>query len=249
MTKPKTDLPKPDREAPPERAALEFKDMMQSVINAAQFEILRGKTPDYATLVRPDNGFKYVSHGYVRDQLNRAFGFDYDFRCLPVFNGKPYDVQVQQVKGAPVDNLVVLGELTVRIRNPKNASEILTTIVKSDFGSQIWRNKMELGDALKAASSDAFKRCALGLGVANDLYWNDEEKFAQWEGDQKQQQTQAAEVLQREPTTLVELISKAQAIHGLDATMLAAKLNVTSIVDVKDFSAAWKTLGNGNGNH
>lgn len=231
------------REAPPERAATEYGDVMQSVVNAAQFEILRGKTPEYATLTRPDNGMRYVTHGYVRDQLNRAFGFDYDFRVLPCFNGKPYDLQTQTVNGKPVDNLVVLGELTVRIRNPKNVNEILTTIVKSDFGSQVWRNKMELGDALKAASSDAFKRCALGLGVANDLYWNDDERFAQFEA----QQVQVAQQTEREPQTLVELISKAQSKYGLDAQQLAATLGVTSVIEVRDFKKAWSTLSEGNG--
>lgn len=237
------------REAPSERAALEYRDVMQSVVNAAQFEILRGKTPEYATLTRPDNGYKYVSHGYVRDQLNRAFGFDYDFRVLPCFNGKPYDLQVQTVKGSPVDNLVVLGELTVRIRNPKNVTEILTTIVKSDFGSQVWRSKMELGDALKAASSDAFKRCALGLGVANDLYWNDDEKFAQFEETQRLQVVQAQQVIDRVPQTLVELISFSQSKYGFDAQQLAVKLEVANIVMVKDFAAAWAKLGaSSNGN-
>lgn len=224
------------REAPAEREAVTYSDLMQAVVNRAQFEILRGKTPDYAIQIRPDNGFKYVQHGYVRDQLNRAFGFDYDFKCLSVFNGKPYDIQTQTVNNKPVENLVVLGELTVRIRNPKNVQEILTTIVKQDFGSHVWRNKIELGDSLKAATSDAFKRCALGLGVANDLYWSDEEKWLAHEAKNGNGLTG------KTPTSLAELISKAQNELGLSAVQVAEKLSVTSIIEVKDFENAWSKL-------
>lgn len=237
------------REAPPERS-LKFSEVLQGVINEAQFRVLCGKTPDYAIKTRDDNGFRYVPHGYVRDQLNKIAGFDWDFEIQSAFNGMPYSVAEQDVNGKKSQYLTVLGKLTLRLRDPKKPSEVLTTIVKTDFGSQAWRAKMELGDALKAAASDSLKRCGLALGIALDLYYSDDVAIQRFE-DAKQQQVQEAQALiDREPQTLVELISRAQSKYGLDAQQLATTLGVASVIEVKDFAAAWAKLGaNSNGQH
>lgn len=236
------------REAPPERD-LKFSEVLQGVINEAQFRVLCGKTPDYAIKTRDDNGFRYVPHGYVRDQLNKIAGFDWDFEIQSAFNGMPYTIAEQTVNGKLAQYLTVLGKLTLRLRDPKKPSEVLTTIVKTDFGSQAWRAKMELGDALKAAASDSLKRCGLALGIALDLYYNDDAALQKFEDAKQQQAQEAQQATDRAPQTLVELISKAQSKYGYDAQQLAAKLEVANIIEVKDFAAAWAKLGaSNNGN-
>lgn len=260
-------LTKPEdvsREAPPERELIEYRKIANPIINEAQFQVLSGKTPDYAIksrVGRGGNNFRYVQHGYVTDRLNKAFGWNWSHKLYPVFNGniyelKEYDEVTNKGKANEkikhVRNIGVYGELTIRVPDPTTKGAWLE-VTKPGFGSQPWEEGTEYFDACKGAESDSLKVAAVRLGVALDLYYDDQAELQRFESEKEQtrqwEQQQATEVLQREPTTLVELISKAQAIHGLDATMLASKLGVDSIVNVKDFAAAWKVLSNGNGGH
>lgn len=106
---------------------------------------------------------KYVEVGYVINILNQAFGWDWDFRIIDQQVGK------RQVW--------VRGELTVRIREH--------AIIKGQFGgADIKFNRngdpISIADDLKAAASDALKKCASMLGVAGDVYWQD---LDNWENE------------------------------------------------------------------
>lgn len=212
------------REAPLARR-LNSSEVIGPVMNEAQLRIVTGKTPDYAIRRRQGPGgrsLSYVSHGYVTDQLNKAFGFDWDLEILPMANGMMYalenehiiDAKTKDVK-AITRHVAVCGKLTVRIHDPKTL-EVKATIVKSGFGSQIWLPTMELGDALKAARSDLIKTCATQLGVALDLYWNDQAEVEQYQrrmGEAERMKFEAeavAALLNGAPKTPVLLISRAQ---------------------------------------
>ena len=91
---------------------------------------------------------KYVDVQYMTRALNFAFGFDWSF-----------DVVETRQEG---DYLTVLGKLTVNLDG--------VTISKSQWGSQQLRAQTELGDGLKAATSDALKKCASMFGIAADVY-------------------------------------------------------------------------------
>lgn len=161
-----------------EEHALTFTELIQSVMTQTQFDILRGKTPAYAVRVRQGKGgsYSYVPHGYVRDQLNKAFGFDFDFEIVPCFNNMPYVVNVSEatLTVPSQKDVTVMGKLTVRIRNPRDVTIVVATIVKQEPGGQPWLAGQDFNDALKGASSDALKRCALNLGVGLDLYYDEE---------------------------------------------------------------------------
>jgi len=147
-----------------------FADLVQQVVSEAQYSVISGTTPEYAIRYKPRAGklMAYVPHGYVRSVLNRAFGFDWDYRVLDCYGGMPFF----SVEVGGDTHVTVMGELIVRIRHPQTL-EIVTSITKTSTGSQIMRSGMEFGDAVKGAESDALKRCGLALGIAQDLYWDD----------------------------------------------------------------------------
>lgn len=95
--------------------------------------------------------FSYVETGYVVARLTQAFG--------PL--GWSFIVKERIIEA---NEVAVLGVLTFRASNG-------TEVTKSQWGQAQRLEKMALGDALKAASSDALKKSASLLGVALDVYW------------------------------------------------------------------------------
>lgn len=104
--------------------------------------------------------FDYVTGSYVEKVLNFVFGWNWDF-----------EVVREQVKGS---HIVVLGRLTVR---GKDAGQ---QIVKTQYGraeikylkdkSRTDENMVDFGNDMKAAATDALKKCASLLGIASDVY-------------------------------------------------------------------------------
>jgi len=90
----------------------------------------------------------YVDVNYMTRSLNFAFGFDWSFA-----------VTETRQEG---DYITVLGSLDVNMDGVR--------IKKEQWGSQQLRSGMELGDGLKAATSDALKKCASMFGIAADVY-------------------------------------------------------------------------------
>jgi len=138
---------------------------LPAVFSSAQVNFLQQSTPSEAIFTRKGRGNKelsYVKQAYVTRTLNEVFGFDWDF-----------DVLWEQIGKGEV---IVKGRLTVR--TPSGV-----TISKTQFGgSAIKRAKDEgkpfsVGDDLKAAASDALKKCASLLGIGLDLY---EAKASNW---------------------------------------------------------------------
>lgn len=96
---------------------------------------------------------KYVEGDYILRCLNYATLFDWDFELL-------------ESREDEIDGLLQFsenGKLTIRTTEGK-------TISKTQWGSQIRRTKMEVGDALKGAATDSLKKCASQFGIARDVY-------------------------------------------------------------------------------
>jgi len=95
---------------------------------------------------------KYVEGGYVIARLNQIFGapnWDFDIVDKEILDKEVW----------------VRGRLT--IKDHKNGY----TIGKSQFGTHERASGVPLGDTLKAAGTDALKKCASLLGIALDVYW------------------------------------------------------------------------------
>lgn len=99
--------------------------------------------------------FDYVTGSYITKVLNFVFGWNWDFEVTS--HGKEGDM------------IWVLGRLTVK----DNAGH---TITKTQFGRAEIKYKkdtkqmLDFGNDLKAATTDALKKCASLLGIASDIY-------------------------------------------------------------------------------
>ena len=233
------------REAPEQRSIVQ-RDVILPVVNEAQIDILTGHTPAHAIKTRPGRGgriFRYVPHGYVTDALNKAFGFNWSYRLLPVFNGNVYQLTVTEEefggKRKSVRNVCIYGELTVRVPDPRSR-EAWLEITKPGPGSQNWEETIEFGDALKGAKSDGLKVAAHELGVALDLYYDDESELQRYE----EKQRIAAELERdRPPQSIAELLSKATNRWQISAVDIVTLMNVQPHqLPSLDVAATWQRL-------
>ncbi|MFQ6089995.1 MAG: Rad52/Rad22 family DNA repair protein [Candidatus Bipolaricaulia bacterium] len=138
-------------------SARELNENLPTVFTEEQVNFLLQRTPEKAIRQRKGRGGKmltYITQQYVTRLLNKVFGFNWDF-----------DVLWEQIGKREV---IVKGRLTVR------ANDI--EISKTQFGgAEIKRYKengqpLSVADDLKAAASDALKKCASLLGIGLDLY-------------------------------------------------------------------------------
>lgn len=250
------------REAPLQRSENFNKGMViQPVLNDAQLSIMLNKTPSWAVKQRQGGGGKvytYVPHGYVTDTLNKAFGFDWDLILDPMFDGRMYAMEIEEIsdRSGKVTktnrHMAICGHLTVRVHDP-HTHAITATITKSGFGSQMWLPSMELGDALKGARSDLLKTCAYQLGIALDLYWNERAEINDFETAQRE----AVQLVEDEkklgdliksgiPTNFATLLSKSNSEYGFSGDDIEKILDATldEIMDYvpQEFASSWNSI-------
>jgi hypothetical protein len=132
----------------------------------SQEQILRifQRTPAAHVYRRPAKGggeWEYVTGTYTKKVLNYVFGWLWDFEVAE--------------HGMQGDQLWVLGRLTVKDARGN-------AVVKMQFGrSEVKFKKgtkepVDFGNDLKAATTDALKKCAAELGIASDVYGKNEFK-------------------------------------------------------------------------
>lgn len=128
-----------------------------NLLNEKQLGLLLSRTPKAYIKSRPGKGggtWNYVSGTYIRKVLNLMFGWNWDF-----------EVMHQEVMHGEA---IVKGRLTCRIGNKQ--------IVKMQFGNKEVMCKkgtdtpLSIGNDLKAAATDALKKCATELGISSDVY-------------------------------------------------------------------------------
>lgn len=137
----------------------------KSIFGDKQLARLFQRTPQQfvGQLSKGGTTFNYVSGGYVRRELDILFGFDWDFEII----------STERVE----DDLVVIGKLTARGENG--------TVVKMQAGGAKIKYKkqykpsdpkvmLDYGNDVKAAATDALKKCAAELGIARDIYYANE---------------------------------------------------------------------------
>lgn len=128
-----------------------------NALNGKQLSQLLKRTPQQYVHTRPAKGggqWEYVTGGYVRKVLNLMFGWDWSFEIISkeVLHGEA----------------IVMGKLTCNCNG--------RSIVKMQFGNKdvICRKgtdiPLSIGNDLKAAATDALKKCAAELGIAADIY-------------------------------------------------------------------------------
>jgi recombination DNA repair RAD52 pathway protein len=113
-------------------------------------------------VVRGKKEADYVEVGYVIARLNEIFGaVNWNFQVL---------------RETLLDKSVaVYGELTIK-DHKKGFS-----ITKGQYGNHDRYPEIPIGDTLKAAASDALKKCASLFGIALDVYWKELERVGKLE--------------------------------------------------------------------
>lgn len=128
-------------------------------LNAKQLDTLLKRTPAKYIKQRPAKGggtWDYVTGGYVKKCLNLMFGWDWDFEIVD----EKIMIESKEV--------VVKGRMTCRTNG--------RTIVKMQYGNKdiIFKRgsdiPLSIGNDMKAAATDALKKCAAEIGIAADIY-------------------------------------------------------------------------------
>ena len=110
-----------------------------------------------------EKSMKYVDVSYMTTALNFATLMDWSFESVETTVDDVEEYDSKKKKNVIKKHISVLGRLTVHTTEGKE-------IIKEQWGSQVLKYKMEMGDARKAAASDALKKCASMLGIAADVY-------------------------------------------------------------------------------
>lgn len=162
-----------------------FNDMtlcaeQSAVLNSDQLNFILKKTPEkhvYRRVAKGGGQWNYVTGVYVKKVLNLVFGFNWSFEVVE----HKIDLQLKQA--------YVLGKLTVHSNGQ--------SIVKMQFGrvdikfrknpdpETKMRLPLDVGNDLKAATTDALKKCAAELGIASDVYAPNEFKEIRVSNDRK----------------------------------------------------------------
>lgn len=135
----------------------------QVSLSAGQISVLAQPTPQQFIKTKPGRGGRsvtFVQGGYVIAQLNRIFGpLNWSFKVT-----ERGETQRKNEKNAEGE-VWVYGELTVHDHKRGLA------VAKGQYGQHPIHANVPIGDALKAAGTDALKKCASLFGVALDVYW------------------------------------------------------------------------------
>ena len=138
----------------------------QSPLTSKQLLEILQRTPENHIYHRKGKGgqmWDYVTGVYVKKVLNYVFGWMWDFEVME--------------HGKEGEQMWVLGKLTINTKKGK--------IIKTQFGRadiKFWRgtkNPLDYGNDLKAAATDSLKKCASELGIASDIYGQQEFKDIQ----------------------------------------------------------------------
>lgn len=174
------------------RKTPQTKTLVVSEIQLApnQVQVITMPTPPELIKSKPGRGGRRVSYiegGYVISKLNAAFspiGWEFDI----VEQGESNRKTETRSEG----EVWVKGMLT--IIDHKNGFRVS----KTQYGQHPIHQNVPIGDAFKAAGTDALKKCASLLGIALDVYWNqDDQPNKQTKGAKGDQKLPAAEMFER----------------------------------------------------
>lgn len=203
-----------------------------NILNAQQLQFLMRPTPKKYQKKRPAKGggqWTYVSGAYVKKVLNLVFGWNWDFKIVDY----KFDLNIKQA--------FVHGELTCRVGD--------RVITKHQFGRVDIKFRVEwdrveqpdgsfksvkretdqpldLGNDLKAATTDALKKCAAELGIAADIYSPEEFNAINVE--------QAEEPIEERISSLLEELHEALPVEE--------SMNIERILEQKEVQNYEKAL-------
>jgi len=199
-----------------ERALTIYDALDKEAVKEAITNLLRGKTPIKYIKERDARGggkVKYVETYYVVDQLNKLFGFRWNFEVL---DEKSNDIEV-----------IVKGRLTAYGGDEHS-------IVKEQFGQVDRLKGVPLGDQKKAATSDCLKKCASLFGIALDIYWGKELEYFSTEA--------AEEDIDYTSSEAARAFGKFLSGKHIAVSRALQILGVKSLAEIQDYKIAYETI-------
>lgn len=157
-------LIKKDAEIKPTRTIKKSLSYVQNpIFNDKQLVLMLQKTPEQHIKNRKGRGgqiFRYHSVSYVTMRLNQIFGWSWSFEM--------------KSHGISPDDRSVFVEGRLSVFHPTDGRLLVS---KEQFGGADLKYQtsqpdrlVDYADDLKAAASDALKKCASLLGIGSDLY-------------------------------------------------------------------------------
>ena len=159
---------------------------VNSELTTEQVQKFFTQTPKNKIKSRPAKGggqWDYVAGSYVTQVLNSLFGFNWSFRVVTSMT--------EALATANTGTVVVQGQLSVKIGDE--------WITKEQYGRKEVAYKkgtdmpLDFGNDMKAAATDAKKKCASELGLFADVY-SKEDFFEADVVEQKTVQDKVAEL-------------------------------------------------------
>ena len=178
------------------------------VFSVEQLKLIMERTPKHQIKTRKAKGggtWDYVNGAYCIKLLNIVFGFNWDFTIVE----KQFDLDIGQC--------FVQGRLSVRVGDK--------TIIKEQFGRAdikfrtSWENNqkvttkqpLDIGNDLKAASTDALKKCASQLGFFSDVYYSQDFKDLEIVSEDSKEQ----KLIDKRLKTLEFHLSKCESVQAI----------------------------------
>lgn len=209
--------------------------LIKSPISNKQLLMILQRTPKEHVRQRPGKGggtWDYVTGVYIRKVLNYVFGWLWDFQIID--------------KGKEGEQVWVSGRLT--IKNEKG--EVL--IIKEQFGGadikfrKGTKSPLDYANDLKAAATDALKKCASELGIASDIYGKNEFRDIQKKGFAKNPLTPSAsaKIAKKENTQIDYLLKLKNELVKKGAKTEAEAVNIYNRItgeNIKSLKVAQST--------
>jgi hypothetical protein len=168
------------------------------------------KTQPKYVLSRPAKGggnWSYVPGWYVQKALNFVFGWNWDYEVVQ----EPTVAEIIQLIEKKIDQIWVTGKLTVK--DGEGHSIVKTQIGRADIKfRKNSRDPLDIGNDLKAAHTDALKKCASLLGIASDIYGKHESMSEGYNVSDTDTPRKEAEVAPATPATQHECHEGAEPI-------------------------------------
>jgi recombination DNA repair RAD52 pathway protein len=164
----------------------ELSKVEDNALNTKQLGFLLSKTPKQHIYERPGKGggkWRFVTGVYIKKVLNLMFGWDWSFEVVE----HKIDLQLKQayVLGKLTVNSngrsivkMQFGRVDIKFRTEKvldGKGEVVMIPNPYDASKMKPKTKptnqpLDVGNDLKAATTDALKKCAAELGIASDVY-------------------------------------------------------------------------------
>jgi hypothetical protein len=143
-------------------------------VNERQALFMMQKTPPQYVKQRQGKAgqqWSYVEGSYMVKVLNFAFAWNWDFKIVH----QPTTAEILQIIGSKIDQIWVTGSLTVKDDAGHSITKEQTggADIKFMKGTRV---PVDIGNDMKAAMTDALKKCASEFGIASDIYGKSQAK-------------------------------------------------------------------------